>query len=53
MFYFVYCSFDIIKRIEKQKDTTKRKAKKSDKKTVEHKKNNIPIFAANYKYIFT
>lgn len=32
MFYFVYCSFEIIKRIEKQKVTIKRKAKKSIKK---------------------
>lgn len=47
VFHFVYCSSIIIKRIEKQKVTTKRKAKKSIKKTVEHKKNKIQIFAAN------
>ena len=29
------------------------KSEKSDKEAVEHKKKNIPIFAANYKYIFT
>ena len=50
VFYFVYCSFDIIKRIEKQKDTTKRKAKKAIKKQSNTKKNKIQIFAANKIY---
>ena len=47
VFYFVYCSFDIIKRIEKQKVTTKRKAKKREKKQSNTKRNKISVFAAN------
>ena len=36
-----------MKRIEKQKDITKRKAKKREIKTNEHKTDKKPIFAAN------
>ena len=37
-----------MKRIEKQKDTTKRKAKKALKQTNEHKTEKIPIYASYY-----
>ena len=49
MFYFLECSYNNIKRIEKQKVTTQRK-RKSDKKRKNTKQNEIQIFAANKRY---